>query len=287
MKTIETKRDEVRFLTSDPTEMLNKYLASDVLQKWDEDFADEQTGEVITVERHQKLFDKGRLIDQDLLAQINFHIQAGDIKEVDVSSQQRMAFELKSTALYPWQIHAEIGDKKFKFLLYASGISNALEIINDYIELNYSSGYSLVLAKEIDDCIILTDNLNSQKKNDTELDIAYIKDEITTEEYLEAIVEDKCEEVKEKKFYQLEVKVTYDDDVEGTQNFVVHTIDTDRALTIIALYLKELEEKHRKRFEDNGSDYEIRDFKLCIEKAAPMPVGAFIPKEFSMAYNEE
>ena len=286
MKTIQTKQDEIRFLTSEPTDMFNKYLASDVIQRWSEDFIDEQTGEVITVERTQKLFDRGRLIDQDLLAQINFHLQVGDIKDVEVSSQQRMAFELKSTALYPWQIHAEIGDKKFKFLLYASGISNALEIINDYIELNYASGYSLVLAKEIDDCIILTDNLNSVKKNDTELDIAYIKDEITTEEYLGAKVEDEIEEVKEKKFYQLEVKVTYDDDVECTQNFVVHTIDTDRALTIIALYLKELEEKLRKRFEEDGSSYDIRDFKLCIEKAAPMPVGAFIPKEFSMAYNK-
>lgn len=30
---------------------------------------------------------------------------------------------------------------------------------------------------------------------------------------------------------------------------------------------------------------EIRYFRLCIEKAAPVPIYSFIPKEFSLAYN--
>lgn len=86
---VETKKDEVRYFTSEPREMLNKYLAADVLQKWDEDFMDEDTGQVVTIERTQKPFEKGQLIDQDLLTQINFHLQAGDIKEVEVSNQKR------------------------------------------------------------------------------------------------------------------------------------------------------------------------------------------------------
>lgn len=135
---VETKKDEVRYFTSEPREMLNKYLASDVVQKWSEDFIDEDTKEVVSVERTQKLFDRGRLIDQDLLTQINFHLQTGDIKEVEVSNQKRLAFENKNTFLHPWQAQAEIGDKKYKFLLYASGISNVIEILNDYIELNYA-----------------------------------------------------------------------------------------------------------------------------------------------------
>ena len=56
---------------------------------------------------------------------------------------------------------------------------------------------------------------------------------------------------------------------------------------IISHYLKTWEEKRQKEHEEKGySKYEIRDFKLCIEKAGPMPVGAFVPKEFTMAYNE-
>ena len=46
---VETKKDEVRYFTSEPREMLNKYLASDVVQKWSEDFIDEDTKEVVSV----------------------------------------------------------------------------------------------------------------------------------------------------------------------------------------------------------------------------------------------
>ena len=180
---VETKKDEVRYFTSEPREMLNKYLASDVVQKWTEDFMDEDTKEVVSVERTQKLFDRGRLIDQDLLTQINFHLQTGDIKEVEVSNQKRLAFENRNTFLHPWQAQAEIGDRKYKFLLYASGISNVIEILNDYIELNYASGFTLVMAKEIDSCIILTDTFEKQK---VDLEKAYLKDEISLEEYVEA-----------------------------------------------------------------------------------------------------
>ena len=283
---VETKKDEVRYFTSEPREMLNKYLASDVVQKWTEDFMDEDTKEVVSVERTQKLFDRGRLIDQDLLTQLNFHLQTGDIKEVEVSNQKRLAFENRNTFLHPWQAQAEIGDRKYKFLLYASGISNVIEILNDYIELNYASGFTLVMAKEIDSCIILTDTFEKQK---VDLEKAYLKDEISLEEYVEAKdgAQDDDEEIKEKKFYQLEVKITYTDNIETTQSFIVHTFDTDRALMVISHYLKKWEEKKYQEHKEKGwSEYEIRDFKLCIEKAGPMPVGAFVPKEFSLAYNE-
>lgn len=32
---VETRKDEVRYFTSEPKEMLNKYLVADVLQKMD------------------------------------------------------------------------------------------------------------------------------------------------------------------------------------------------------------------------------------------------------------
>ena len=283
---VETRKDEVRYFTSEPKEMLNKYLVADVFQKWTEDFLDEDSGEVVTIERTQKLFERGLLIDQELLTQISFHLQTGDIKEVEVSNQKRLAFECQNTHLHPWQAQAEIGDKKYKFLLYASGIANVIEILNDYIELNYASGFTLVMAKEMSSCIILTDTFEKQK---VDLEKAYLKDEISLDEYMEAKdgTKDEDEDVKEKKFYQLEVKITYSDDIETTQIFIVHTFDTDRAMMIISHYLKTWEEKRQKEHEEKGySKYEIRDFKLCIEKAGSMSVGALVPKEFTMAYNE-
>lgn len=55
---------------------------------------------------------------------------------------------------------------------------------------------------------------------------------------------------------------------------------------IISQYIRKAESETKKRLAEKGQDYVIRDFKLCIEKAAPIPAVAFVPKEFSMVYNE-
>lgn len=52
-KKIETKKDEIRYFTSDPKRMLDKYLVNDVVQTWYEDFTDEDTQEVVSIERKQ------------------------------------------------------------------------------------------------------------------------------------------------------------------------------------------------------------------------------------------
>ena len=65
----------------------------------------------------KSFFDRGSLIDQDLLAKIRFSMEADGIKEVEVSSQKRLAFENENKFLYPYLAQAQIGDKKYKFLL--------------------------------------------------------------------------------------------------------------------------------------------------------------------------
>lgn len=64
---------------------------------WKEDFLDEDTGTVVQIDRNSLLFTRGTVITQDVLAKIRFHMDAGEIKEVEVSNQQRVAFELKNT----------------------------------------------------------------------------------------------------------------------------------------------------------------------------------------------
>lgn len=180
---IETRKTEKRYTTSDPKQMLNMYLAKRVLKTWEESFVDEDTGETVNIERHEILFERGTLIDQDLLAKIRFSMEADGIKEVEVSSQKRLAFENENKFLYPYIAQAQICDKKYKFLLYATGLENVCLILKDYIELNYQSGFTLTMAKEFDSCVILTDNLKERKVDDASL--AYLKDEITMEEYVD------------------------------------------------------------------------------------------------------
>lgn len=179
---IETRKTEIRYVTSDPKKMLNMYLAKRVLKTWEESFIDEDTGETVTIERNEILFDRGTLIDQDTLAKIRFSMEADDIKEVEVSNQNRLAFENENKFLYPYLAQAQISDKKYKFLLYATGLENACLILKDYIELNYQFGFTLTMIKEFDSCVILTDNLKERKVDDTSL--AYLKNEITMAEML-------------------------------------------------------------------------------------------------------
>lgn len=271
---IETRKTEQKYVTSDPKKMLNMYLSKRVLKTWTEDFIDEDTGETVSIERNEVLFERGTLIDQDTLAQIRFSMEADGIKEVEVSNQKRMAFENENKCLYPYIAQAQIDDKKYKFLLYATGLENVIAILKDYIELNYQSGFTLTMAKEFDSCIILTDNLKERKIDSV------------SEEYLDEIALENSEGEKpnEKKFYQIETKVTFDDEEERTQTFVVHTFNVDRAMMLISHWLKNKEEEYEKQAKEKGHKYVKKDIHTSIESAKPIPVGRFIPKEFSMAY---
>lgn len=289
---IETRKTEIRYVTSDPKKMLNMYLAKRVLKTWEESFIDEDTGETVNIERNEILFDRGTLIDQDTLAKIRFSMEADGIKEVEVSNQNRLAFENENKFLYPYLTQAQISDKKYKFLLYAIGLENACLILKDYIELNYQFGFTLTMIKEFDSCVILTDNLKERKVDDASL--AYLKNEITMAEYVDKMddeTEDSDEESKpnEKKFYQIETKITFTDgenEDERVQTFVVNTFNVDRSMMLITHYLKNKEEECEKQAKEKGHEFNKREIHAAIESAKPIPVGRFIPKEFSMAYLE-
>lgn len=282
----ETRKTELRYVTSDPKKMLNMYLAKRVLKPWTEDFVDESTGKVVSIERNEVLFERGTLIDQDVLTQIRFCMEADGIKEVEVSNQKRMAFENENKCLYPYIAQAQISDKKYKFLLYATGLDNVIAILKDYIELNYQSGFTLTMAKEFDSCIILTDNLK-ERKVDSASEV-YLKNEISSEEYLDAMDSENTENEEpkpdEKKFYQIGTKVVFDDEEERIQTFVVHTFSVDRAMMLITHWIKNKEDEYEKQAKEKGYEYEKREIHTSIESAKPIPVGRFIPREFSMAY---
>lgn len=276
---IETKKNEERYVTSDPRLMLNKYLAKRVLKTWTEDFVDEDTGKVVSIERNEVLFERGDLIDQDRLAQIRFSMEADGIKEVEVSNQKRIAIELQSTYLHPYIAQAEIKDKKHKFLFYASTLDSALLILKDYIELNYSFGFTIVMVKEFDSCIILTDTLKDRKIDTLPLD--WEESDLSVEGDNE---EDKPDE---KKFYQIESRIVFGSGgSESTYTFVVHTFNVDRAMMIITDYLKKEQDKREAEEKKAGREYNKSEVHAMVESAKPIPVGRFIPQEFSMAYVE-
>ena len=269
---VETKKSEVRFVTDDPKRMLGKYLVKNVEQVYNEDYVDGDTGETVTIERHQLLFEKGAYIDQDLLANIMFYIQSGDIKSVEVSNQKRMASEFVKTGSWPFLATAVIGGKTTKFLTYATSIINAIEILRDYIELNYFDSFGFSQIKAYDNCIILTDNLKPLKDKNEEAE-EFGKDE-----------EEEDKKAPVKKFYHIESKIKYDDETELDQTFVVNTYDVERAMLLIELYLKNVENIHKQKCEERGETYELREPHPSIEAVKPISVNCYVPEEFSNVY---
>lgn len=274
---IETRKNEVRYSTIEPRKLLNMYIMKRVCKTWNEDFIDEDTNETVSIERSEVLFERGTLIDQDMLAKIRFSIEAGEItKEIEVSNQKRIGYELENKFLYPYIAQAQISDKKHKFLFYASSIDMASLILKDYIELNYNFGFTIMMVKEFDSCIILTDSLKERRVDEQ---LSFIDEDISESSNIEE--EQKPEE---KKFYQIETKIKYGDDQELTYTFLVHTYNAERAMMLITAYLKDKEDKYCEEALLKGNVYEKRDIHATIEVAKPIPVGRFIPKEFSEAY---
>lgn len=283
----ETRKTEQRYTTSDPARMLNKYLVHDLMRKWTEEFLDEDTGTVVPVERSETLYTAGTLITQDVLAAIRFHMEAGDIQEVEVSNQQRMGFEYKSTYPHTWTVQAEVGDRKQKFLLHATGLQNALEAVKDYAELHYKGGFTFTAAKKFDVAVVLVDTLKKFTRDDAAL--AYLKDEMDAAEYMKKEAADDGDDkasAEGMKFYQVDAKI-HDAQSEGSEwehSFIVHTCNVDRAMMTINAYLKEQEERTCQKYAEHGQEYAKRDLQASIEQVKVVPVSRFIPDDFASAY---
>lgn len=273
--TIQTKFNEERKVTSNPREMLNKYIAKRVLKTWKEDFIDEDTGIVTSLERQQVLFERGIFIDQDTLANIQFFMSAGDFEEIEVSNQKRIAQHLESTYLHPFIAQAVIYDKKVKFLFHATKVDTALLLLKDYIELNYNHGFYISMIKEFDSCIILTDTLKKAKA-----DIPFDEwDNINPDEIAD-------EDSEDKKFWQIECRINEDERYSTTQLFVIHSFNVDRCMLLISRYINERQDLRAKQALERGDEFERKEFHTMIEAAKPISIGCFIPREFSEAYKE-
>lgn len=297
-KRVETRKDEIRLKTDDPKRMLGKFIVRRVLKTWNEDFVDSKTGEKTTIERNSLLFEKGTYIDQDLLTSIKFYMDAGDIKEIEVSNQNRLAFPVQNHYLYPYKASVKIGDKKTTYLLYAHSVANALVILTDYVELNSKGEFYVTDIKELDYCMVLIDTLKSASDRAYELDVAYLKNEISMEEFVSGTVEgiaNNNSDAKEnedpgtKKFYQIKAHIVRSHEEEGDQEddeiFIVHTYTAARANILIEKWLRDKqEERYQKSLENPDNKFIKWDINSFIEESKVIPIGVFIPMEFSEVY---
>lgn len=298
----ESRKTEIRFVTDDPAQMLGKWVARRAMRTWTEVFTDSATHETVSVERNEILLERGTYIDHDTLNSITFMIQEGSLKEVEVSNQNRQGMLLENHSMLPYKAAAKIADKRRTFLLYANSVASALLILVDYIELHFKGGFEITDIKEMDYCVIIVDRLKSAEARRYELDAAYLKGEISMETFVEStcdkITEDNPDAKNEddnkkenKKFYQIGAHVVLHDDKEGDieedHTFIVHTLSAVRANMLIEKWLRD---KQEERFQESLKHpertfikYQINSF---IEESKIIPIGCFIPLEFSEVYND-
>lgn len=286
---IDSRKTEIRYITDDPKKMLGKWVARRALKTWTEDFVDESSGKVVSIERNEILLERGTYISQDVLCIINFMMQEGSLKEVEVSNQNRQGMLLENRSLLPFKAVAKIDGKRKSFLLYANSIANALVIMVDFIELNYKGGFEISDIKEMDYCAVIIDRLKSAEARRYEIDAAYLKGDISKGNPDDEQQDDDKKETK--KFYQIGAHVILHDDKEGDieedHTFIVQTVSAVRANMLIEKWLRDKQEERfmesLKHPERTFVKYKINSF---IEESKIIPIGCFIPVDFSKVYND-
>ena len=98
------------------------------------------------------------------------------------------------------------------------------------------------------------------------------------------------EEQISKKWYKINSKII-STDKEGNETteffqFVVNSTSEERANMLINVYLKQKQDEERARATEKGIVFDEELITAAIEEAAIIPIGVFIPKEFSEAYKE-
>lgn len=248
MKQIVTKFDEVLKTTSNIEEMKGKYLAKRLLRTWNEDFVDEDTSEVVSIERNELIMEKGELLDTNKLSIINFHLQSNDIKEVVVSDQVRQS-KLVFGQSCVWIVSVELNSKnKTHLYLYANSIEMAIAISTDYLEQNYKGIFKFYNIKELDYFNLLS------------LDKEIINEEL------------------EYHFYKVEVEIEERiDDYKFKQKFLLKASDAEDAKENIVKFLT------KEKLKEN----ENPDFEVTIISAKTINCDNVIDVEFSKVYFEK
>lgn len=300
-KTVESRKSEIRYVTNDPAKMLGKWIARRALKTWYEDYKDEDTGEKVSVERNEILLERGTYISQEVLCTIKFMMEEGSLKEVEVSNQNRQGMLLENRSFLPYKGVAKIDGKRKTFLLYANSVANALVIMVDYIELHYKGGFEITDIKEMEYCVVIIDRLKSAEVRRYELDAAYLRGEMSVEDFAEATCDkiiqgnpdaDKDDDKKEtKKFYQIGAHVVLHDDKEGDieedHTFIVQTISAVRANMLIEKWLRDKqEERFRESLKHPERTFVRYQINSYIEESKILPIGCFIPVNFSEVYND-
>lgn len=173
--------------------------------------------------------------------------------------------------------------------MLANSVDNALEIVKDYVELNYTGRYQVAMVKEYENHIIIVDTMLKKPLDDV-TKLALDEELYSREERDQILKGDDENKPDTLKFYKIKARVSFtdeDNNDEIFQGFVVNTYTAERAIMLINDYLNREQNKHEKEAVDRGNTFKRKDINAVIEESGVIPVYAFIPREFSEAYQSQ
>lgn len=264
MENLEWKRpkDVKTFRTSDPSEMLGKYLPRSIVKKWTEDFIDEDNGEVVQKERSQVLVTNGK-ITSEKLQEIEFLLASKEIKDVEVSEQKVLDMTLytpNSLRLFTVCLHHNAEESIF--LVCAQTIRHAIQIAAEYGQMYCEVSGWVGATKVKAECLsIIADN--DKCIPDSEQLAPYSR-----KSYFKVTVREAwIDEGKEKKH---------------DTHFIVNADDVGQAKNRVSVFVENKQEEIRK----NGG-FVNDEATITIRKAAPYKVDFIVPEPFSNLFWEE
>jgi len=256
-------QDFKTFRTNDPKKMLGMYLVKPAYKTWTEDFIDESTGELVSIERKQLIHETCE-IDQDVLQELMFAIQAGDIEDVEVCESDVEEMHLFiSKRLLPYKVELSCGfKKKYSYGVYAQDIQQAILIaaefgqayckLSDYVQVTKVNPISADIVPGDHKCI----PLESQKPAYEKID--YFK--VTKRSEL-------WDGDRFKKF---------------DHNYIIAASDVGMAKERIARLIDIM----RAEAEANGNERDA-SYTEKILKAVPFAVDYCVPREYSEMYHTD
>lgn len=253
-----TKKNEhiVTVTSAEELEQLDRtrfcFAAKTILRSYNEDFIDEDTGEAVTVERNEWLYERGRCLSPDDFSALLFHFQSGGLKEATLSDQQRTGYVFE-TSWRLWQAKATGGNTKLNMLLRAPSVIKAYEIVNDYIELNYKGGFGITGISLFSANVVI--ERDTQEKPEKPNSSWYIISVLEEEKPVDGLIEDDEEKPKPTDY------ICYADSVETAKGIIENHIAISRAK------------------EENYAPYEVKT--LC---AKTISCNVMIPVDFCLAH---
>lgn len=240
--------------TTDPAACIGKTLLKPIIKTWIEDFVDEDTGEVATIERNEVLMSAGTLLTNDTITQINFFMAEGSCCSILVGEQSRNGVFYKENCRRTYLYTLNNNDSKVTLYLAAADDEMAVQIGHDFAELVCGGSCWFDTLKRTN--LIF----------------------VPLPEY--APEEDSEGEPIVRQFFQVVVSVKFAQQPKPTQaRYLTYAKNADEASDTIRAFRKDIRSEQTKKDDDP-----IEEEKIL--KVSPIEVTYIVPDTFFTDYTE-